>query len=175
MRSAIHWVLPVTIVAIISHLLTVLLLPKALMAIVMFNTSYEAGGPNLLYLPERISAKVRKVVRPAPDLAYAICAYDLSDGPVLATLTPSPTYASLSVFADNTDNIFAINDLSVTGELLKIVLVNEQLNITPTPDITVVQVPSDTGLILWRRVIPSKANWPQMDAARREVSCEPYQ
>lgn len=174
MKRLAHWFVFIAIVAVVSHLVVVRYTPKALMALIMFNINSEAGGANRLYIPERITAKSRKIVRPAPDLAYTVCAYDLSDGPVMATLNASDNYTSLAVFADNTDNIFAVNDQAISGKLVTVVLRTEQQEIRPATDVIEVTAPSDKGLILWRRVIPSNADWPQVDTARREVSCGSY-
>jgi uncharacterized membrane protein len=175
MKRLSHWFIFIAIIAVISHLLVVRYTPQVLMALIMFNINSEAGGANHLYIPERITAKSRKIVRPAPDLAYTACAYDLSNGPVMATLTAADTYTSLAVFADNTDNFFAINDQAITGDQVTVILRSAKHEIKPAENMILVQTPSDKGLILWRRVIASNSDWPQVDAARRAVNCEPYQ
>ena len=174
MKRAVRWILSIAVIAGVTHLVAIFILPRALMTLIVFKISSEANGVNQLYLPDRITSNSRKIVRPAPDLAYAICAYDLSDGPVLATLNTSETYSSLSVFANNTDNVFAINDRAVTGDVATVLLSNEDTDVTPPAGAIAVKVQSDRGLILWRRVITSNADWPKADAARREVICVPY-
>ncbi|WP_269620723.1 DUF1254 domain-containing protein [Zhongshania sp. BJYM1] len=174
MKRAARWILSIAVIAAVTHLVAILILPRALMTLIVFKVSSEANGANQLYLPDRITSNSRKIVRPAPDLAYAICAYDLSDGPVIATLNASETYSSLSVFANNTDNVFAINDRAVTGDFSSVFLSSEDSEVTPPADAIAVKVPSNSGLILWRRVITSNADWPRADAARREVTCTPY-
>ncbi|MGB1088394.1 MAG: DUF1254 domain-containing protein [Alphaproteobacteria bacterium] len=149
------------------------LLMSALMSVLIGGASRQAGI-NTINHPPQITAESRLVVRPAPDLAYSSCAFDVSDGAVSLTLTQSTTYASLSLFADDTVNFFALNDRDVRGAETQIVIVRvgDRSTIIP-PGAIRVEAPSNRGLALWRRVIPSPDAWPVIDEKRREVACGP--
>ena len=54
----------------------------------------------------RMTPQSQTIVRPSPDLAYAICRFDVADGPVLLTAPVSDTYGSLSIFDARTNNVF---------------------------------------------------------------------
>lgn len=173
MSGFFKWVGLVLAVAIGSHFMFVAALPSALMSVLLAGASRQQGM-NTLSHADKISAASRLVVRPAPDLAYSSCAFNVADGAVLVTLNQSTTYASLSLFADNTVNFFALNDQAVRGNEAKIVIVRagDRTTIIPTGAIRV-EAPSNRGLALWRRVIPSPEAWPMIDEQRREVRCGP--
>ena len=61
--------------------------------------------------PPLTTAAARQIVLPSPDLAYALCVYDLSQGPVDIDAAPEwPGYWSVALYADNTDNYFVRHD-----------------------------------------------------------------
>ena len=158
--------------AILGHVGLVVAVPHALMSIAMSRISGGDGGTNQFKFGPRTTKDSRGVVRPSPDLAYASCIYDLSKGPLLVTASPSPNqgYASLSVFAANTDNIAAL-DTSQYPQGIRFVLARKG---QPVPGgIPVVESPSDKGIILDRRLAPSAELFAQVDQARRADSCAP--
>ena len=57
----------------------------------------------------RVSPQTQTVVRPAPDLSYAVCRFDVSKGPVFLNAPKWDGYGSLSVFDDRTNNVFVGN------------------------------------------------------------------
>lgn len=173
MSGFLKWMGLVLGIAIASHFMFVAALPSALMSVLIAGAS-RAEGTNVLSHADKITPESRTVVRPAPDLAYSTCAFDVSGGAVLVTLNQSTTYASLSLFADDTVNFFALNDQAVRGKEAKVVIVRagDRTTIIP-PGAIRVEAPSNRGLALWRRVIPSPGAWPMIDEQRREVRCGP--
>ncbi len=157
--------------AIFLHFIFVWSIPYALMQIVILGSSKEVGA-NVIYHPPKIDKTSRDVVRPAPDLAYSTCAYNLSQGALEVTVPKSNAYSSVSFFANDTVNFFALNDRDIAGDSQKIILAAEgQQDIPPTSDALIIRSPSKKGLVLFRRVIPSKDLWSKIDAERRLASC----
>jgi uncharacterized membrane protein len=94
----------------------------------------------------------RTIVRPSPDFAYSICAYDLSEGPVHISAAPWGAYWSLSLYAANSDNYFVIDDREAHGGAA-ITLVRRGRQ-RPDGAVQVVESPTTRGIALIRRLAP---------------------
>ncbi|MEL7540788.1 MAG: DUF1254 domain-containing protein [Pseudomonadota bacterium] len=68
-------------------------------------------GQNVWVQTPRQTPQSQRIVRPSPDIAYAICRFDTRDGPVRISAPTWDGYGSLSIFNDRTDNVF-VQDLS---------------------------------------------------------------
>lgn len=168
------WFLGVILGAVVLHVLAVWSAPRLIMAIAIDRIGARAGGANTLEHAPRITEASRDVVRPAPDLAYSVCVYDVSAGPVRLVLPKTATYASVSLFDDTTNNFLVVNDRSVEGAAQEIWVVGSATQAgTPPASVQVVEAPSDKGVVLFRRVIPSDADWPRIEAERHRAACEP--
>lgn len=158
--------------AIAGHIGLVLVVPHFLMNVAMGRISQDGQVVNRFVFLPRTTQESRGVVRPSPDLAYATCAFDLSNGPLLIEAAPSPNqgYVSLSVFAANTDNI-AVFDTGQNPQGIRFVLARAGQS-TPAGE-KVVIAPSDQGIVLDRRLAPNADLFAAADQARRGDKCEP--
>jgi uncharacterized membrane protein len=169
------WALATLATALLLHLATVAVLPHAIMARTLSAMSRH-GGFNTMNFGPRPSAQSRGVVRPSPDLLYSICPYDLSAGPlVVEAHGPSGSYWSVSVFDSETDNVFVRNDAQAPGGTIRFMLLPPQ---TERPagaqGIEPVHSPSTHGLVLIRTLIADDTALAEIDAARRQSSCETW-
>jgi uncharacterized membrane protein len=85
---------------------------------------------------------------------YAICMFDLREGPVRVTANPQlPGYWSIALYASNSDNFYVINDLQAHGKPVDLWLVSRdssaEKRAVPAGS-EVVITPSATGLLLMR-------------------------
>lgn len=164
-------------VALAAHVGTILVAPHALMTLAMRKLSQGDGKVNTFQFARRTTAQSRAIVRPSPDLAYASCVYDLAQGPLLVSAAPTPGggYASISVFAANTDNI-GVFDTIAHPQGIRFVLARAG---EPLPDkatrlaLPVVLSPSRKGAILDRRLTPTTEAFALAEKARRADSCAP--
>lgn len=157
---------------ILGHLGLVIAVPHGLMQVAMNRMSGDSAAINQFKFGPRTTKDSRGVVRPSPDLAYSSCVYDLGKGPLLVSAAPSPNggYVSLSVFADNTDNIAAL-DTAQYPDGIRFVLARKGQSVPA--GMPVVESPSDKGIIIDRRLAPSAELFAQVDQARRADSCAP--
>jgi uncharacterized membrane protein len=172
MRGWGRWLLITLLLAVVVHVVAVRALPYAIMAIVMRRGAAASGWNTAMHPPLATSAS-RAIVRPSPDLAYTSCIFDVSQRPLLVSAPVGNGYASVSMFASNTDNFFALNDRQAQGTSIDAVVVGPS---TPSFDAggrRVVRSPSDRGMVLVRRVVESQAHFPAVDALRRQARCEP--
>jgi uncharacterized membrane protein len=116
---------------------------------------------------------VRGIVRPSPDLAYSACVFDLSKGPVRFTVAAWRDYASLSLYGENTDNFYRINDRDAKGAPFDVVLIKPGLvrDAVKVENAIVVESPSTRGIALVRRLAPTPEAFAEADAARRNDVC----
>ncbi|WP_020651008.1 DUF1254 domain-containing protein [Solimonas variicoloris] len=169
MKRLIKYAVLAFVVAVVTHLATVLAAPYVLMDVAMARVS-KADGINHWTHPPRTTETSRKVVRPSPDLAYSACVYDLDGGPVHVTASAWDDYMSVSVFAHNSDNIFVINDRQAPQGVDMIIVRKGEPH--PPGAALVVESPSRRGIVLQRRVAPTQERWEAANAARRHDICE---
>jgi uncharacterized membrane protein len=160
------------VAAVLGHIGLVLATPHILMNIATKRVSQDGKAVNQFLFGPRTTQNSRGVVRPSPDLAYSTCAYDLSGGALLVEAAPSPNdgYVSISVFADNTDNI-AVFDTSQSPLGIRFVLLRAGQS-APAGEKTVIST-SDKGIVLDRRLAPNAPLFAAADHARRSDRCAP--
>jgi uncharacterized membrane protein len=158
------------VVAAVAHIAVIVAAPYVLMRTAMNRITADVGANIWRHAP-RVSEKSRRIVRPSPDLAYSSCVYDLSAGPIRVTAAAWDDYMSVSVFAENSDNVFVINDRQAPNGV-DFVLIRAG---DPKPEgaAMVVESPSATGIILQRRVAPTEERFALAAAARKSDVCGP--
>jgi uncharacterized membrane protein len=147
-----RWWAGVLLGAVVVHFAAVAALPYAIMHVAM-RRMQRASAPNELAHGPLATAASRGIVRPSPDLAYSSLVFDVSERPLQVRVPLTPPYTSLSGFAANTDNFFAINDLTAGAS-----------------SALIVEAPSNRGILLVRRVVPSAEAFAEIDAVRRRAS-----
>jgi uncharacterized membrane protein len=138
--------------AVITHLTVVHASPRFMMGAAIDRLS-KTAGVNTWRVSDRVTPASRQIVRPSPDFAYSACVYDLSRGPVVISTAPWEPYWSLSLYADNTDNFFVIDDREARyGAEITLVRAGRA---HPEGAAMVVESPSQRGIALIRRLAPS--------------------
>ena len=161
-----QYVLGALIIAAIVHFAAIIAVPRVLMNVAMQR--FGEDGDNVWHLAERITVASQKIVRSSPDFAYSACVYDLSNGPVVIAAAPWDEYWSLSLYGDNTDNFFVIDDREAHHGA-EITLIKRG---TPHPDgaSMIVESPSTRGIALMRRLAPTTSTYSAAaDVAREDV------
>ena len=83
---------------------------------------------------------------------------------------PAP-YWSLSVFDARTDVAFVRNNLDANNQPIRIAIAQEG---QPVPDgMQAVRVSGSSGIALIRILVPDRAQFAAVDAARKKSSCKP--
>lgn len=135
-----------------AHFLTIHLVSSLIMERAQV-TMEERGVPLHQWVASpRQTPQTQAVVRPSPDLSYAVCRFDVRDGPVLISAPGWEGYGSLSIFNERTNNVF-VADLN--GEDASIILHRPK---TQIDDIDLVGQSVEIegwGIALIRRLAPS--------------------
>jgi uncharacterized membrane protein len=164
-------------VAALSHVALVAALPTLINAWAMHKLAGLAGGVNRALAAPRPDADSRTIVRLSPDLLYTMCVFDISERPLRITAPVPDSYVSISGFAANTDNFFAVNDASVQPgpdgrKVFDVVLARSEAVAAP-PGARVIVAPSDKGVILFRSLITSDAALPGLRDFQARQDCRP--
>lgn len=109
----------------------------------------------------RITPQTQSVVRPSPDLAYAICRFDVSDGPIMLSAPGWDGTGSLSVFDARTNNVFVARFGGADGEGISVIAalpgtVRPEDRLTYEDSATPVIELKGLGLALIRRLAPDE-------------------
>lgn len=162
-----RYILGALIVATIVHFAAIIAMPRVLMNVAMQRLG--EGGSNTWRLGERVTVGTQRIVRSSPDFAYSVCVYDLSAGPVVISAAPWNEYWSLSLYGDNTDNFFVIDDREARYGA-EITLVKRG---TPHPEgaSMVVESPSARGIALMRRLAPTASTYSAAARVAAEDVC----
>lgn len=163
------WLLTLLISSLSTFLITLFYTPHILMAGLTFK-SYLNDNLGVLQIRPQAQADKDNIVRMSPDLLYSACTFDISNGPLQITAPKTGNYVSISFFASNSDNFFAINDKEVESDF-NIVLTHSKLNIQIPEHSKVIEAPSGYGLVLIRYYLGSM-NIAELDELRHQAKCK---
>ncbi|MEO8606158.1 MAG: DUF1254 domain-containing protein [bacterium] len=173
MKGSVRWLIVTAVLAVAVLVVAVRALPYAIMAMATRGAAAR-GEWNHAYNPPLATAAARSIVRPSPDLAYTSCAFDVVDkGLAIDAPLGGADYASLSMFASNTDNFFVLNDRAAGSAPVQLLLVGPRTPAVEAAGRTVVHAPSDRGMVLVRRVVSGPQALPAVDALRNATHCTP--
>jgi uncharacterized membrane protein len=149
-----------------------LAIPGMIMGKAVEGAAARGGGVNIMAHGKLSSPTNQFVVRPSPDLAYSICPFDLTKGPVRVDVVPvAGRYSSLSIFDANTDVAFVRNDVQAGGKSYAVVIAKDGQATPPGAD--VVRVQDDRGLALIRLLLADPSELPGLEPVRRQSRCGP--
>lgn len=172
MRHLLTGLIGIAVGAAFVHVLAVAALPRVIMSRVL-TTFAAQGAPNRFVHPQLATSTARAIVRPSPDLAYSSALFDVSEHPLHVSVPLSAPYTSLSGFADNTDNFFALNDLTAGSDPIDVVIVGPSTKRAGLEGRRVIEAPSDRGVLLVRRVVVDADAFAAVDAVRQQARAEP--
>ena len=138
-------------IAVLTHVVALYGYPRLVMHVAMDRIT--GAHANAWRQTPRVTEQSRTIVRPSPDLAYSACVYDLSQGPVEIRVAPWRSYWSLSLYQDNSDNFFVIDDREAHAGA-DILIVQQGSSPPNQTTAQVVESPSTRGIALIRRLAP---------------------
>jgi len=156
-----------------AHFITLAIIPRRLMKKIMSRLPV-----NTIRRERRPDSKSRAVVQPSPDLVYTNVCYDVSKTPILFTApVPSDCYWSVSIFQENSDNFFVVNDRQIKSNTFQLMLVKRGQKVNAPGNALVVISPTDTGILLVRHLVVSDDKLDEVKTIQRQatVSIGSYQ
>lgn len=176
MRSFIIGLAAFVVTFLIAHFVVLSALPGKIMSTVRGQMA-DGGMPvHAWVMSPRVTPEAQLVVRPSPDLAYAICLIDLSGGPVELSVPAWPEYGSLSIFEADTDNVYA-GSLDTRAEgtpgTRRVIVALEGQDIYQYGEAEQVIVSKPEALALIRRLAPTQAAYEAAAALIPASRCAP--
>ena len=171
MKKWFLWTLLATLLfGLAVHLAVVAYIPYKAMDTVM-NVRFKELPRNAMVFSPPTTVESRNVPRPSPDILYSVCVYDVSRKPLLITCPLPHGYWSASFYADNTDNFFAINDMQVKSNPVKLLLIGKNSTESVAGDAIVVRAQSDKGLVLVRMLVLDDKSLPALIDVQQKATC----
>ena len=90
---------------VVSHAIMLRVIPNIMVTVASTRLAEVGAEQNAWYRAPQITADNAAVVRASPDLSYAVCLMDLSEGPMKLSVPTWDNYGSLSVFDGDTTNV----------------------------------------------------------------------
>ena len=184
-----RWAGPLVVMGLIAvpvHCLVLNLAPGFIMDRALAALEARGVALHAFTTPQRVTPQTQQVVRSSPDLYYALCRYDLRKREDIKQAVPRLTvrmapwddYQSLSFFDARTNNFATIRG---TGKPISVAVDRAWSsgfvepyppeNAEPGSPDFVVHSPTDTGVILIRRLAPSAAAFARAAAAGKGDEC----
>jgi uncharacterized membrane protein len=165
----------VLVLAAALHVSVVWLIPRVITG-AFLRRAVAQDGYNQVVLPPLPTDTARAVVKPSPDLLYALCIYDIRSGPVRISAKPSEGYWSIALYGSNSDNFFKLNDRELHGDHVELILSDADDNSdfkARHPDAIQIHPTSTVGLMLTRGLVLDPDNVKAVIDARSSTRCEP--
>lgn len=167
-----RWIIAIVVVGWIGQYPLAMVLPNLVMER-LYQQASETASQNKLIVRERPDESFRTVVRPSPDLFYALCFYDLEQGDLTITAQVPERYWSMQFYQMNTDNFAGVtnqrDESYRTGGVTEVTLVGPSRNLTDYGE-DVIQSPTERGIMLLR--VSAIGDSTQAKAALVNSSCE---
>lgn len=166
-----NWLLITLGSAVISCVVTLYFTPHILMAGINLK-AHISNGHGVLSIRPKAEAGKDDIVRMSPDLLYSACPFSLAEGAYRITSPNIGSYLSMSMFAHNSDNFFAINDQQ-SPQGFDIILAKKGQQIDLPTGATLVETDSPYGIILMRYYLGDK-KLSTINKFRQQAKCEVF-
>lgn len=152
-----------------AHFATLHLIPSIIMERAQ-ATMEDRGIPMYQWVASpRQTPETQTVVRPSPDLSYAVCRFDVRDGPVLISAPGWAGYGSLSIFDERTNNVFVA---SLDGQGAQVMALNWRSKGQQTAGAQPIFMSNGRGLALIRRLAPDPDTHTEATNLVADAKCE---
>jgi uncharacterized membrane protein len=171
------WLLAGVLLGGIVHIVTVLYLPST--ATQNAYARVSAVSPVNLVVPLP-GPTPQKSILPLmdPAFAWAVCRYDLNDGPLKLTTPVSPAYTSVTFYSNKDVAYYAINDRAAGRRTIELDLMTAAQRAqlpddeeVAAADRLIVESPSRTGLIVLRALAAEPGMMPAAAASLAGARC----
>jgi len=173
MRRFIPGLIILVIAAAVTHFFVLKAIPSFVMS--KARSAFQDRGMPLNYWvgSSRITPQTQTVVRPSPDLAYVICLFDVSDGPVSISAPAWDEYGSLSIFDGQTNNVYVTSLKASDAAPTKIIVAKNRYsepggNANGVPIVMI----KGEGLALVRRLAPTEDAYARASELIAPAKCE---
>ena len=144
--------------------------PKDVMAGIQARIVGGAGGWNACMHNRQFGPVYGGAARANPDSVVSIMAYDVSEGPVLVSGETWPDYWSLSLYEQNSDAFYVLNDRELEGSAFRLVIADKAGAEAESGDL-IAQSPTPKGIMLIRRYVKEESDMPRIRDNQDKLKC----
>lgn len=167
MNRYLPWIVGGAILGGIIHIVAVLVLPGYATGDAWHRLA-RFGGFNQLHILPTATPFGQAIADMDPALEYAICRFDISEGPLRIDAVVPPVYWSVAIYDRNAGNYYTLNNRSAGGDTVRLWVADQEqiLQILPdtpadavasVPDILLVKSPERYGLAILRAMVPDES------------------
>ncbi len=155
---------------LVSHKIILQVTPKAIMTKAMGVMEQRGVPVHGFAMSPRITPQTQLTSRPSPDLAYSLCLFDVSGGPVVVTGAKWARYGSLTIFNGATDVVYMAS-LDTANDNANNVALTTNTNLSLGDDTPIVYLKNPKGIALIRRLAPTNALYNKVVALSKGDTC----
>ncbi len=181
LRHLAYFLLLTLVLAGLLHILAILALPH-LSSQTAWQRLSKAGEPNTMV--RLAPGKDGKQVLPmmAPDIRYAVCRFDLKDGPVrLITPTENDLWV-VALYTPSGENFYAVTAEDLVRPLFNLIIATENQTVieegvdapVEADQVAVVRSPTFQGLAVIRAPLKGQSEAASAEKALANAYCGPY-
>jgi uncharacterized membrane protein len=109
-----------------------------------------------------------------PDVLYSVLSYDVTEEPLwLSVPVWRDPFWSLSLLSDSAEEFFAVDDQSIEGKTLELVILGPGRSLQPDENVRVVASPSESGVAVVRAVLEGADSFMALDRLRKRAKSAP--
>lgn len=156
---------------VVSHAIMLRVIPNIMVTVASTRLAEVGAEQNAWYRAPQITADNAAVVRASPDLSYAVCLMDLSEGPMKLSVPTWDNYGSLSVFDGDTTNVL-VERLDAAQQVNLVVFRRGQTFNLPQ-GFKAVELMTPRGVALIRHLAPTTELHNRATTVIAESQCAP--
>ena len=169
------------VLAGLIHIVAVLMLP--MLAPKSAHARLAALGPANTMIELPAAAPGRQVMpMMAPDVRYAFCRFDLTDGPVRLKATVADELWLIALYTPEGENFYSVAGADMKRAQIDLVIATADQTVEETgvdapessDDVIVVNSPVTDGIALIRAPLAGPSRASSAERALRSTSCGPY-
>ncbi len=171
------WVIATIIISGIVHILAVLNLPSLAPKSAWFRLRHDVPVNKMLLL-SKLDEKPSLLPMMAPDVRYAICRYDLTNGPVTVRTKIPHELFSVAAYDQLGQNFYVISGASLQREELYLVVTRntntaeEEVSASEkSDDVVVINSANAKGVLLLRVPVAGPAYEQQTEELLKKATC----
>jgi len=166
------WIIGGLLLGAIIHIVSVLILPSFANNDAWARLS-RFGGFNIVHTLPSASPEATAIADMDPSIRFAMCRFDISEGPLRVDAAIPQTYWALAVYDPAGNNFYSLNDRSAKRSSLTLWIASQRqiLNLDPE-DRLVVKSNKTQGMVLFRILVPDASYEPTVRAALAETDCQ---
>ena len=164
--SSLVWILRTLVFFVVIDRTMLWLIPRVASARAIAIVRRRAGGINRFHFHGLNTPTNCRTPMSTADALMTLCPYDVSDAPLRLSVTiPEDVYWSFCCYAQNSDNVFAMNDLQAVqqiGREVVFVLHCDSVKVATAGNEVSVPLKSSRGIALIRTGVPDPHDSPSL-------------